>query len=120
MSNQSKLRAYCNDCGWRKGGVDSWDGVKCKCGHSETITIHFNTKRLYSAHGQRITATLHADGCVTFYDHDRQIDGEFNLLGDDLSQRAVMLAYDHNTTQRTRRSWENAMLRSGCNSKFPE
>ena len=26
---------FCNVCGWRKGGVDSWDGVRCKCGHAE-------------------------------------------------------------------------------------
>lgn len=29
------LHPYCNVCGWRKGGIDSWDGLKCKCGHSE-------------------------------------------------------------------------------------
>lgn len=29
------LHPYCQLCGWRKGGVDSWDGVYCKCGHSE-------------------------------------------------------------------------------------
>lgn len=22
---------YCPVCGWRKGGVDSWDGKSCKC-----------------------------------------------------------------------------------------
>lgn len=26
---------YCNACGWRKGGVDSWTGRACKCGHWE-------------------------------------------------------------------------------------
>lgn len=25
----------CHVCGWRKGGVDSWDGKACKCGLSE-------------------------------------------------------------------------------------
>jgi len=25
------LRPYCTVCGWRKGGVDSWDGRACKC-----------------------------------------------------------------------------------------
>jgi hypothetical protein len=35
MSIDPKLRPWCQVCGWRKGGVDSWDGVKCKCGHSE-------------------------------------------------------------------------------------
>lgn len=28
------LHSYCQDCGWRKGGPDSWDGLACKCGHS--------------------------------------------------------------------------------------
>ena len=28
------LRPYCQACGWRKGGPDSWNGVTCKCGHS--------------------------------------------------------------------------------------
>lgn len=28
------LHPFCNKCGWRKGGVDSWDGRACKCGHS--------------------------------------------------------------------------------------
>ena len=27
------MHPYCNACGWRKGGVDSWDGNACKCGH---------------------------------------------------------------------------------------
>lgn len=22
---------FCRVCGWRKGGLDSWDGVACKC-----------------------------------------------------------------------------------------
>ena len=26
---------FCFVCNWRKGGIDSWDGVACKCGHSE-------------------------------------------------------------------------------------
>jgi hypothetical protein len=28
------LTPMCNACGWRKGGLDSWDGQSCKCGHS--------------------------------------------------------------------------------------
>ncbi len=27
------LHPFCNVCGWRKGGIDSWDGNRCKCGH---------------------------------------------------------------------------------------
>lgn len=30
----SGKRPYCNTCGWRKGGVDSWNGTACKCGHT--------------------------------------------------------------------------------------
>src|SRR6516165_10800003 len=29
------LHPFCSTCGWRKGGIDSWDGRRCKCGHSE-------------------------------------------------------------------------------------
>lgn len=29
------LHPYCQACGWRKGGPDSWNGAACKCGHSE-------------------------------------------------------------------------------------
>jgi hypothetical protein len=40
MSTESKqepkrLHPWCKTCGWRKGGVDSWNGRACKCGHSE-------------------------------------------------------------------------------------
>ena len=28
------LHPFCNVCGWRKGGIDSWDGRACKCGLS--------------------------------------------------------------------------------------
>lgn len=30
---QLSLRPFCYDCNWRKGGVDSWNGAACKCGH---------------------------------------------------------------------------------------
>ena len=29
------VRPYCQKCGWRKGGPDSWNGGACKCGHRE-------------------------------------------------------------------------------------
>lgn len=32
------VHPLCNECGWRKGGVDSWDGNSCKCKHSEPPT----------------------------------------------------------------------------------
>jgi len=28
------LTPMCNTCGWRKGGLDSWNGRACKCGNS--------------------------------------------------------------------------------------
>lgn len=31
----TKLHPFCKECGWRKGGLDSWDGHACKCGHYE-------------------------------------------------------------------------------------
>lgn len=31
---------FCHVCGWRKGGVDSWDGRACKCGLSEPAMRH--------------------------------------------------------------------------------
>lgn len=32
-ANPKRLHPYCNVCGWRKGGKDSWDGKSCKCKH---------------------------------------------------------------------------------------
>lgn len=34
-SRGTPIHPFCNTCGWRKGGVDSWDGRSCKCGHYE-------------------------------------------------------------------------------------
>ncbi len=31
--NTNQKHPFCPVCGWRKGGVDSWDGRACKCGH---------------------------------------------------------------------------------------
>lgn len=82
-----------------------------------TTTIRFNTNRKYTANGQRIVATLHDDGVVTFADHDRGIDGEFAMVGNVFNQHTVMAAYDGNAYQGTRRSWSDHMLRGGCNSQ---
>ena len=32
-----RLHPFCNRCGWRMGGQDSWDGARCKCGHSAPV-----------------------------------------------------------------------------------
>jgi hypothetical protein len=82
-------------------------------------TIHFNTGRKYTQHGQRITATLHSDGQVTFMDHDRMIDGEFMLgYGEVFDQRTVMNAYDHSQHGDSKRSRADGMMRGGCNTKY--
>lgn len=80
--------------------------------------IRFNTGRLYTKFGQRITATLHDDGVVTFHDHDRMVDGEFKLYGDRFDKSVVMHAYDLNIAKQTQRSWQDAMMEDGCNSEW--
>jgi hypothetical protein len=81
-----------------------------------TTTIKFNTGRKYTQFGQRITATLHDDGVVTFFDHDRQVDGQFVLPRlASFNQTEVMHWYDSGTANGTQRSWADGMLRDGCN-----
>lgn len=82
-------------------------------------TIHFNTRRLYTEHGQRITATLHDDGVVTFFDHDRMVDGEFKLPdGFEFTQEIVQHAYDRNAAKKTARSHADGLCRGGCNTRY--
>jgi len=83
-------------------------------------TIHFNTGRKYTILGQRITATLHDDGVVTFYDHDRHVDGAYTELRPEFfGQQSVMTMYDNYRAPSTQRSWEDAFSgRQGCNSEF--
>lgn len=33
-SMTNALHPFCSKCGWRMGGLDSWNGRACKCGHS--------------------------------------------------------------------------------------
>lgn len=98
-----------------------------------TRTIQFNTGRKYTAEGQVITATLYADGTVTFMDHSRMIDGEFKNGGTDLlasnshagddprfaaALRAeVMAAYDGSNYQGSRRSSRDGMMTGGRNTR---
>ncbi|MER9178922.1 hypothetical protein [Mesorhizobium sp. M0767] len=87
-----------------------------------TTTIHFNTGRNYTKHGQRITATLHDDGVVTFWDHDRMVHGEFLHAVPEwpFNQAVVMDAYDTNTYKNTTRAWQDSMLVSSINGTFKE
>jgi hypothetical protein len=60
-------------------------------------TISFNTGRGYTAKGQRIAAKRIGDR-VIFVDIDRGLD--YVTSGPcDLTQRAIMRAYDHNETE---------------------
>jgi hypothetical protein len=57
-----KLRPYCNKCGWRKGGPDSWDGVACKCGHTEPPYDTLEEKRDHVSKLSRLIAETTNDG----------------------------------------------------------
>jgi hypothetical protein len=82
-------------------------------------TIQFNTKRLYTEHGQRIVASLHEDGVVTFQDIDRCITGEFPLPQyASFNQVEVMHWYDSGQYTGSSRAWSDGMMRDGCNSKY--
>jgi len=83
-------------------------------------TISFNTGRKYTVHGQRVVATLHDDGVVTYFDHDRMVHGEFTL-GQHCSfnQTEVMHWYDSGKASNTSRAWADGMQRGGCNSVIP-
>lgn len=84
-----------------------------------TKTIHFNTKRMYSKLGQRISATLHDHGVVTFWDHDRMIDGQFTVLDDVFfNQGSVMSEYDGGRYKNTQQSWLDAMMPEGHNHTY--
>lgn len=57
-------------------------------------TLKFNTKREYSANGQRIAAAQLDNGHVIMVDIDRHVDILFPL-GVELTQVDIMQAYDH-------------------------
>lgn len=89
-----------------------------------TKTIAFNTGRQYTAEGQYIVATLHADGTVTFMDHSRSIDGAFAWGTAYLDhfdarelQAEVMHRYDHGDYASTADSRANGLYSGGCNTR---
>jgi len=82
-----------------------------------TKTIHFNTGRAYGPHGQRIAATLHPGGRVTFFDHDRMIYGEFNLSYPTLFTKGTVLGrYDRGWYTPSKAAREDGLLPGGCNA----
>jgi hypothetical protein len=81
-------------------------------------TIQVNTGRMYARDGQVITATLHDDGVVTFMDHSRMIDGEFQLPQHcRLNQTELMHHYDAGNYAGSRRSRTDGMRPGGCNNR---
>ena len=80
--------------------------------------LHWNTGCGYTAKGQRITATLHDDGVVTFNDHDRGVCGEFALGADSFTRNTVMHRYLHNQVEFTSRSHQDAMYQGACNAEY--
>lgn len=81
-------------------------------------TIRFNTGRKYTTHGQPITATLHADGTVTFWDSARHIDGQIDdIHAQDFCAVKVLAAYDAGTYRSTARSAADGMQTGGCNTE---
>lgn len=89
-------------------------------------TIHFNTGRKYTPLGQRISATIYrGELVVTFYDHDRMIDGEIEIgspalwdMNEEQAASIVLRAYDRGDYERTKRSYEDGMQRGGANARF--
>lgn len=87
-------------------------------------TIRFNTGRKYTAAGQRIVATYRPNneavdegGLVTFMDHDRMVDGEFEIQSDLLfTPEYIMRAYDNYRAPGGARSSQDGMQRGGCNT----
>jgi len=85
-------------------------------------TICFNTGRAYTPEGQKITATLHPDGVVTFFDHSRKVDGMFKKadFSGEFGAALVRRAYDSGKCTHNIRSFEDGMSRGGCNSKYDD
>ena len=85
-------------------------------------TIQFNTGRRYTVHGQRIVATRHDDGVVTFHDIDRMITGQFRVAVTEaeFTRANVLSEYDRSLYDNTTRAWSDGMARGGVNSKWKE
>jgi hypothetical protein len=81
-----------------------------------TSTIQFNTRRKYTTEGQVISATLHDDGVVTFMDHSRSIDGQYNsIFPEEFGSAEVLHMYDTGAYTSSKRSRDDGMMRGGCN-----
>lgn len=68
----------------------------------------FNTRRLYTVHGQRIAWTVLSTGNVAMVDIDRHIDYTLVIPGEP-TNRTVLEAYDSNSYQDVRTApWNRA------------
>lgn len=84
---------------------------------TEPKTIVFNTGRHYTVNGQRIIATLHDDGVITFHDIDRMIDGELSGTHPVISDYRVLAAYDRCDYAASERSMNDSARAGGVNRK---
>ncbi len=105
---------------WERAGVP-YTGQRNVKG-KKMQTIHFNTGRAYTINGQRITATLHPDMVVTFYDHDRMVDGEFAMPAgfteEDFCRNLVVSFYDRYLARGSDRSGRDGLMSGGVNSVY--
>jgi Zn-finger protein len=74
-AQMTKLHPYCDKCGWRKGGKDSWDGKKCKCGHSEPpmkpfVEEFMEVAKKQDEHFQKVREDLKASGLWDLFTKD--------------------------------------------------
>jgi hypothetical protein len=62
---QLSMRPMCHVCGWRKGGLDSWDGVRCKCGHNAPTFREVFTEKAdrHEAEAERLDALDNGGDC---------------------------------------------------------
>lgn len=52
------LHPYCGKCGWRKGGLDSWDGTRCRCGLSAPAIVFEIDEESFRDAKTRLDATI--------------------------------------------------------------
>jgi hypothetical protein len=99
--------------------LDDQASIDAGVAEANRRTIYFNTGRKYTIHGQRITATCRDNKIVTFYDHDRMIDGQFELGRHcSFNQIEVMHWYDSGNYKATMLSREDGLMKGGCNTVF--
>jgi tRNA(Ile2) C34 agmatinyltransferase TiaS len=64
---QLALHPMCRDCGWRMGGLDSWDGARCKCRKSAPSFRKVLDVAMYHEERAEAAETLDADNPASAY-----------------------------------------------------